>query len=233
LKADDVARYLRENPVFFEKYADVLAGIHVPHPHGGRAIPLSDRQLLALREKNKALESRLAALESAAVVAIDRYGPELELDRRGLVRLERLRVSVGETLRAREERRKQRFEEGSIAPSDRGIDAVRIEEVFEVGDRTGVVEVRKGLESLGTEPRKILAAVGVTHFLLVDRRPGGDPPNALQALAKSGKAVFVIDPAQGSGPPREAFLPTEMDFAITGLWSVSSPGPWMTLYDLR
>ena len=45
--------------------------------------------------------------------------------------------------------------------------------------------------------------------------------------------VFVIDPAHGFGPPREAFLPTEMDFAITGLWSVSRPGPWMTLYDLR
>jgi len=62
LKADDVARYLRENPLFFEKYADMLAEIHVPHPHGGGAIPLSDRQLLALREKNKALESRLAGL---------------------------------------------------------------------------------------------------------------------------------------------------------------------------
>jgi len=62
LKADDVARYLRENPLFFEKYADMLAEIHVPHPHGGGAIPLSDRQLLTLREKNKALESRLAGL---------------------------------------------------------------------------------------------------------------------------------------------------------------------------
>jgi uncharacterized protein len=62
LKADDVARYLRENPVFFEKYADTLAEIYVPHPHGGRAIALSDRQLLLLREKNKALESRLAGL---------------------------------------------------------------------------------------------------------------------------------------------------------------------------
>jgi len=62
LKADDVARYLRENPLFFEKYADMLAEVHVPHPHGGGAIPLSDRQLLALREKNRALESRLAGL---------------------------------------------------------------------------------------------------------------------------------------------------------------------------
>ena len=62
MKADDVARYLRENPVFFEEYADVLAEISIPHPHGGRAIALSDRQVLTLREKNRALESRLAEL---------------------------------------------------------------------------------------------------------------------------------------------------------------------------
>jgi len=62
LKADEIARYLRENPVFFETYADMLAEIYVPHPHGGRAIPLSDRQVLTLRDKNKALESRLADL---------------------------------------------------------------------------------------------------------------------------------------------------------------------------
>src|SRR5260221_2658139 len=59
LRADDVARYLRENPDFFESYADMLGEITVPHPHGGRAIPLSDRQMLGLREKSRALESRL------------------------------------------------------------------------------------------------------------------------------------------------------------------------------
>ena len=62
MKADDVARYLRENPTFFETHADMLADISIPHPHGGRAIPLSDRQLLALREKSRALESRLTEL---------------------------------------------------------------------------------------------------------------------------------------------------------------------------
>src|SRR5260221_14613995 len=40
----------------------MLAEITVPHPDGGRAIPLSDRQMLGLREKSKALESRLAEL---------------------------------------------------------------------------------------------------------------------------------------------------------------------------
>src|SRR5256885_14814170 len=62
LRADDVARYLRENPDFFESYADMLAEITVPHPHGGRAIPLSDRPMLGLREKSRALESRLTQL---------------------------------------------------------------------------------------------------------------------------------------------------------------------------
>jgi uncharacterized protein len=62
LKADDVARYLRENPMFFETHGDMLAEISIPHPHGGRAIPLSDRQMLSLREKSRALESRLSEL---------------------------------------------------------------------------------------------------------------------------------------------------------------------------
>ena len=39
-----------------------LSRITIAHPHGGRAISLSDGQLLALREKNKAIESKLAEL---------------------------------------------------------------------------------------------------------------------------------------------------------------------------
>jgi uncharacterized protein YigA (DUF484 family) len=62
LKADDVARWLRENPVFFEEHAELLTEIQVPNPHGGQAIPLSDRQVVSLREKSKALEAKLAEL---------------------------------------------------------------------------------------------------------------------------------------------------------------------------
>jgi hypothetical protein len=62
LSAEEVATYLRENPVFFEEYGELLSQIHVPHPHGGSAIPLSDRQVLGLRDKNKALEGKLAEL---------------------------------------------------------------------------------------------------------------------------------------------------------------------------
>jgi len=62
MKAEDIARYLQENPAFFERHAEMLSQIHVPHPHGGRAIPLVERQVLALREKNRVLEAKLAEL---------------------------------------------------------------------------------------------------------------------------------------------------------------------------
>jgi len=62
MKSDQVAAYLQQNPAFFEEYADLLANIYIPHPHGGRAIPISERQILSLREKNRALESKLKEL---------------------------------------------------------------------------------------------------------------------------------------------------------------------------
>jgi len=56
---DAVATFLQEHPEFFEQYADVLADIYIPHPHGGRAIPISERQILTLRERCKQLETKL------------------------------------------------------------------------------------------------------------------------------------------------------------------------------
>src|SRR4051812_11806217 len=56
---DAVASYLQEHPEFFEQYADMLAEIYLPHPHGGRAIPISERQILTLRERSRQLETRL------------------------------------------------------------------------------------------------------------------------------------------------------------------------------
>jgi uncharacterized protein YigA (DUF484 family) len=56
---DAVASFLQEHPEFFEQYADVLADIYIPHPHGGRAIPISERQILTLRERCKQLETKL------------------------------------------------------------------------------------------------------------------------------------------------------------------------------
>ena len=62
MNPDDIALFLRGNPKFFDQHPELLEKIHVPHPHGGRAIPLSERQNLALREKVKAFEARLAEL---------------------------------------------------------------------------------------------------------------------------------------------------------------------------
>src|SRR3954462_3753994 len=57
-----VARYLKENPAFFEQHGELLSEVSVPHPHGGAAISLSDRQMRTLRERNPQLEARLAEL---------------------------------------------------------------------------------------------------------------------------------------------------------------------------
>lgn len=60
--ASAVAEYLKKNPAFFEDYADVVAQIFVPHPHGGHAIPIAERQMLALRDKTYELEQKLREL---------------------------------------------------------------------------------------------------------------------------------------------------------------------------
>src|SRR5213076_667698 len=62
MNADDLARFLRANPQFFDQNPELLETIHVPHPYGGRAIPLAERQTVALREKAKQLEGKLAEL---------------------------------------------------------------------------------------------------------------------------------------------------------------------------
>ncbi len=62
MNPDDLARFLRANPQFFDQHPELIESIHVPHPHGGRAIPLSERQTVALREKVKALEGKLGEL---------------------------------------------------------------------------------------------------------------------------------------------------------------------------
>jgi uncharacterized protein YigA (DUF484 family) len=62
MKADEIARYLQDNPKFFEDYADLLAQLYIPHPHGGRAISITERQIMTLREKARQLETKLAEL---------------------------------------------------------------------------------------------------------------------------------------------------------------------------
>ncbi|HUW50208.1 MAG TPA: DUF484 family protein [Sulfuricella sp.] len=62
LKPEDVARYVQEHPEFFEQHSALLAEVFIPHPHGGRAISIAERQQLALRDKNRLLETKLREL---------------------------------------------------------------------------------------------------------------------------------------------------------------------------
>ena len=68
MNAQDVADYLQQHPEFFDEHAALFSSLTVPHPHGGRAIPLAERQMITLRDKNRALELKVAELM--------RYGQE-------------------------------------------------------------------------------------------------------------------------------------------------------------
>ena len=62
MRSEEVARFLKEHPEFFEEHAELLASIQIPHPHGGRTIPLAERQLLTLRDRGRVLETKLHEL---------------------------------------------------------------------------------------------------------------------------------------------------------------------------
>lgn len=62
MKSEDVAQYLRDNPQFFEEHEQLLSEITLPHPHGGRTISLSERQMFTLRERVKELERKMHEL---------------------------------------------------------------------------------------------------------------------------------------------------------------------------
>lgn len=62
MTADDVIAFLKAHPAFFNEHPDTLAQLNLPQPHEGKAISLTERQLLTLREKNRQLEQKLAEL---------------------------------------------------------------------------------------------------------------------------------------------------------------------------
>ncbi|NMG43302.1 DUF484 family protein [Aromatoleum toluvorans] len=62
MNAADVARYLKEHPDFLADHGELFTQLTVPHPHGGQAISLAERQLHALRDKIRLLEGKLSEL---------------------------------------------------------------------------------------------------------------------------------------------------------------------------
>lgn len=62
LYAEQVSRYLRSHPQFFEQHAHLLTEIFLPSPHGNGTISLTERQQLAQRDKIRVMESKMAQL---------------------------------------------------------------------------------------------------------------------------------------------------------------------------
>src|SRR4030066_189556 len=57
-----IAEYLTRHPNFFNAFPARLADLHIPHPHGTHAVSMSERQLIAMRDKVRMLENKLAEL---------------------------------------------------------------------------------------------------------------------------------------------------------------------------
>lgn len=63
--ADDVARFLKQHPDFFDLHPELLEMLHVPHGSPG-TVSLVERQLKVLRERQAASRERLAELVRVA-----------------------------------------------------------------------------------------------------------------------------------------------------------------------
>lgn len=59
---EEVAQFLSQHPDFFDHHPEVLVNVAIPHPQGGHAVSLVERQSLILRERIKSLELRLAEM---------------------------------------------------------------------------------------------------------------------------------------------------------------------------
>jgi len=62
-----IVKFLRDNPDFFERHKDLLAGMILPHEHQG-AVSLVERQVQILREQKDAHKKRLNTLIANAQV---------------------------------------------------------------------------------------------------------------------------------------------------------------------
>lgn len=60
--AQEVSRYLAENPDFFVQHPELLETLHVPHTGEGNTVSLVERQVKVLRERQAASRERLAEL---------------------------------------------------------------------------------------------------------------------------------------------------------------------------
>ncbi|MGC3963381.1 MAG: DUF484 family protein [Rhodocyclaceae bacterium] len=62
MQEQDIIQYLLDHPQFFDDNAELLAELKLSHPSNGSVISLTERQLIALREKLAQVQGKLAEL---------------------------------------------------------------------------------------------------------------------------------------------------------------------------
>ncbi|HEY9097447.1 MAG TPA: DUF484 family protein [Thiobacillus sp.] len=62
LDAQTIVDFLIQHPNFFNDHPTLLADLHIPHPHGTHAVSMSERQLIAMRDKIQMLETKMVEL---------------------------------------------------------------------------------------------------------------------------------------------------------------------------
>ena len=201
---------------------------------------------LLMRDDTRAVAEALvpARLPAGARLAIDRYGPAIELDTAGLERLADLRKRAGSELGTRERARLERLRAGDERLP--GLDAVFLSDLFEFVERETLVlegtaavkkergvHVRKGLEGLGATPTEVLERLGITHVLIADRDDRAGAGHLLGAMVAGRAPLAVVDPWGDSRARGEASLPMELDRPLLALWSLERPGPWLGLFEFE
>lgn len=101
----DIADYLRSHPDFFERHANLLVGLRLPHRTGG-AVSLVERQVSMLRQRSSELERQLKDLLAVAqqnndlVERIHQLSVKLLRQHDPAGRLEQLEISLREDFAA-------------------------------------------------------------------------------------------------------------------------------------
>ncbi|MFT7667844.1 MAG: hypothetical protein ACI8X5_000529 [Planctomycetota bacterium] len=186
-----------------------------------------------LERDDTRVEGELALLDlpSDSFVAIDRYGPIVDLDQSSLELLNELRTASGSSLYQREARRLEALRAGVI---EGGVHGVYVSDLFEIDEQGASVTIRKGLgERLGEGTAEAFKRLGVTHFLLVNRLQTGIEGSLFEGFGKQRQALITIGPYAVGSEGGEARLPMELDSPATSIWAMERPGPWMGLFELK
>lgn len=181
------------------------------------------------REDSRAQgEEWIAELAPDALVLVDRYGPIVDQSQSSLALLMSLREATGGELYGREARRLQGLMAGELQG---GSNVLYASDLVETAEHKNTVGLREGLEELcGASLAEALERLGVTHVLLVNRYVSGLQGNLLRGLVEDARELRSLSPS--SNPNGELRLPMELGFALTSLWQVERPGPWLGLYEL-